>query len=471
MSREKTSPAPAAEEAEPIPTPKMDPPTNFARERPFSCTFSGCHLAFKTKAQLNRHKASDESGHEYCKYCDMDFEDDDAHHMHKMTSDKHICCGICSEDFKSEEGCNRHMAQVWFPTAAAPNVNDHWQMHTTAQNIKCRGCGKKFLKGAALVKHIEGSQCPVINKVDFETQRAMVAVNMHKMSNREQDEFGLLSFTTSTAGASSADGGVPVGVDSLLDNEDMADEVNMNMPSLGRVLSNGSVATTTASIAHSKAYEQSYPALSTASSGNGKGKGKGKENEKGNVANDQRSQHGTWAEQHFPDAPRTPAPADWQQVPSSDTGIISTIDASSGRRGHFRVADIKRDPMDGNYHCPFANCKYVSPFFIFSFSFLININPIHSVAPLPTIELLTAHLQSGKHKGVDHRCVGCLRLFATPSALTAHMESSSERCRVRETRQFANALSLVSGGYLGVNGRHADGSLKIDTPSAPVPQW
>lgn len=70
--------------------------------------------------------------------------------------------------------------------------------------------------------------------------------------------------------------------------------------------------------------------------------------------------------------------------------------------------------------------------------------------------------------GFENRCVGCLRLFKSPSALTAHMESTSARCSVRDSRQFGNALSLVSGGFLGVNGRHADGSVKIDAPEKPV---
>lgn len=67
--------------------------------------------------------------------------------------------------------------------------------------------------------------------------------------------------------------------------------------------------------------------------------------------------------------------------------------------------------------------------------------------------------------------MGCLRVFKSPSALTAHMESSSERCNVRESKQFGNALSLVSGGFLGVNGRHADGTVKIDTPARAPINW
>lgn len=75
---------------------------------------------------------------------------------------------------------------------------------------------------------------------------------------------------------------------------------------------------------------------------------------------------------------------------------------------------------------------------------------------------LKAHLTSGYHQGTDHRCLKCLKVFKTPVALIAHMESSSERCRMRDTQSFGNVLHVVSGGFLGVQGRHVDGSIKIE---------
>ncbi len=41
------------------------------------------------------------------------------------------------------------------------------------------------------------------------------------------------------------------------------------------------------------------------------------------------------------------------------------------------------------------------------------------------------------------------------------MESNSERCRIKETDHFGQMLSVVSGGFLGVSGRNADGTIKI----------
>lgn len=88
------------------------PLTNYASDRPFPCTFQGCKKIFKTKKDLVKHKMADEEGHDYCKICDLDFEDDDSLHRHKVASEKHICCPICSEDFKSDGGRDRHFTQV-----------------------------------------------------------------------------------------------------------------------------------------------------------------------------------------------------------------------------------------------------------------------------------------------------------------------------------------------------------------------
>lgn len=85
-------------------------PVNPARA--FPCTFADCEEAFPTESLLLKHKASPMSGHDYCKICKLDFEDDAAYHMHKMESEAHITCSICSEDFKSEGGLKRHGLQA-----------------------------------------------------------------------------------------------------------------------------------------------------------------------------------------------------------------------------------------------------------------------------------------------------------------------------------------------------------------------
>lgn len=89
---------------------KPDEPVN--PKRAFPCTFADCEEAFPTEALLLKHKASPMSGHDFCKLCKLDFEDDAAFHLHKMESEAHITCSICSEDFKSEGGLKRHGLQA-----------------------------------------------------------------------------------------------------------------------------------------------------------------------------------------------------------------------------------------------------------------------------------------------------------------------------------------------------------------------
>lgn len=80
--------------------------------RAFPCSFADCEEAFPTEYLLLKHKASPMSGHDHCKICKLDFEDDSAYHLHKMQSEAHITCPICSEDFKSEGGLKRHSFQA-----------------------------------------------------------------------------------------------------------------------------------------------------------------------------------------------------------------------------------------------------------------------------------------------------------------------------------------------------------------------
>ena len=49
------------------------------------------------------------------------------------------------------------------------------------------------------------------------------------------------------------------------------------------------------------------------------------------------------------------------------------------------------------------------------------------------------------------------------------MESSGERCRVKDTRQFGQILHVISGGFLGVSGRHEDGTVQIS--ATDLDEW
>lgn len=75
----------------------------------FPCTYKGCNRRFDNEKSRRIHK---EAEHDYCKVCDEDFDDDEALHLHKMQSEKHVICNICGIEFMSEPGRDRHAQQV-----------------------------------------------------------------------------------------------------------------------------------------------------------------------------------------------------------------------------------------------------------------------------------------------------------------------------------------------------------------------
>ena len=96
--------------------PKPTPPMNAGKlaksakhDSKAPCTYEDCTRGFTKETDMKRHKDED---HEWCRLCNVDCADDVALLEHKVQSDKHICCDICGEDFRSENGKERHMRQV-----------------------------------------------------------------------------------------------------------------------------------------------------------------------------------------------------------------------------------------------------------------------------------------------------------------------------------------------------------------------
>ena len=241
-------------------------------------------------------------------------------------------------------------------------------MHATQQNMKCRGCGKRFLKGAALLNHIEKNQCPVIHNQDLETQRAIVAISMEKISSMKSTTPTLSSFGDmgSSTGGSSVSGGVSVPA-SLIDITEDPEELSMNMPTLTRILSNSSSAVSTTTV-RDQNYENGFPALETPQSGPEAYKGSSKDfdaignhsnpNGKGSSSGQETpAENKSWAKAMFPNAAPTPAPEGWEPASGSDSGFIKTVSASDLQYNHFRIMDFKSHSLDGLYHCPFPKCE------------------------------------------------------------------------------------------------------------------
>lgn len=75
----------------------------------YPCTYQDCTQGFEHRKELKFHKIEK---HDYCRVCDLDCNDYDDFLYHKINSDKHICCRICGDDFRSESGRNFHEKQV-----------------------------------------------------------------------------------------------------------------------------------------------------------------------------------------------------------------------------------------------------------------------------------------------------------------------------------------------------------------------
>lgn len=77
-----------------------------------------------------------------------------------------------------------------------------------------------------------------------------------------------------------------------------------------------------------------------------------------------------------------------------------------------------------------------------------------------TIEAFNAHLTSNAHVGGRTVCPSCLSKFSSTMALVAHCESPSKRCNIRNSANYNQVLREITGGLIGAEGHHIDGSVR-----------
>lgn len=77
-----------------------------------------------------------------------------------------------------------------------------------------------------------------------------------------------------------------------------------------------------------------------------------------------------------------------------------------------------------------------------------------------TVEAFNAHLTSSAHVGGRTVCPSCLNKFTSTMALVAHCESPSKRCNIRNTANYNQVLREITGGLIGAEGHHIDGSVR-----------
>ncbi|KAL9032631.1 MAG: hypothetical protein Q9180_006391 [Flavoplaca navasiana] len=434
----------ASHQSESIQPPKPLPGTpagSASQTSNFPCPYTDCKRGFLKEADLRKHKMQD---HDYCKICDEDFEDDEAFHKHKIMSERHITCAVCSLDFRSESGRDRHY-----------NVT-----HAASHNVKCRACDTTFAKGAALVLHFEKNLCHPKDKHGisadrFEAQRAAMAMVLQtKNSDRAPQtestggSLGRLEsvdFGGSVAG-SSVHGGVPIEAseqpDFLTDHgrgtpseasdhterplsphESDAETDLLSFPDDPRDALNASNLAALDQGRMARTGLADWPALGSHKDALVKG-----------MSNVSVSAGGVG---EIPGSPGIYAPPSVQ--PSKSGYSVA---------GEMKGVELQPNAITGEWECPYYKCNYKG---------LLR-------------QDLEAHFddRNNGHRGFEHQCPSCLKRFKTASAIIAHLESPTVRCTIRNSRGYNNILHLVSGGHLNVSGRHNDGTYRLVVPKDPA---
>ncbi|KAI9816910.1 MAG: hypothetical protein M1827_001555 [Pycnora praestabilis] len=368
------------------------------------CTFTDCSASFDSADDLKRHKINTPE-HEYCKKCNEDFKDDEAFLLHKVKSPKHICCPICSDDFKSEGGRDRHS-------------------HMHDQDLKCVGCNERFTRAGGLMAHVETDRCQKIKKQDFEQRRAKKELLKVYLENPGEHNYFSANSIPRTLG------GVPLKQESLLDADDddgssmsskvlLPQVVNPKPPHAPREVTSPSLlsdATQWPKLDLEAFRDRDEDDLLT-----------GWNDMSINEVNDTSSARGGSQRSMaklFPNAPTTPASADWKK-PATTT----------------KEEDAKNFEENGFDENPFhpKSKRFKAKYFL---------NPIIRKYKCP-------------HPN-------CGQIFKSATALIQHCESPSNRCKINKTVNYDQAIDLFSGGILETKGRYADGTIKY---AATEPIW
>ncbi|PVH74631.1 hypothetical protein DL98DRAFT_658690 [Cadophora sp. DSE1049] len=107
----------------------------------------------------------------WCKICKLPFKTDGAFKIHKVNSDRHICCDVCGADFKSEEGKKRHRSAH----------------HAEEQDLTCNFCGLNYPRVGSLINHYEESQCKQVSKDVF--KQAIKDIMARETAKRKAHNF------------------------------------------------------------------------------------------------------------------------------------------------------------------------------------------------------------------------------------------------------------------------------------------
>ncbi|KAK2808018.1 hypothetical protein FQN50_005100 [Emmonsiellopsis sp. PD_5] len=364
----------------------------------------GCKDTFASEKLMKRHKL-DAIDHEYCRRCDMDFADEVEFLYHKIKSSKHIACPICGIEFKSQGGQDIHFRQF----------------HRADQQITCQFCNEKFSRAAAFVLHFENDQCALgLDKYkEIRVKKQATIAFMDRALSRNGNSFAMAA----PSALDSEDGGVGV---SLLDLIDDDEDVPMSKARSG-----------TDAITAKLSSMDIWPAL-------------GSKEDEATVA----------GELDLLDLEMSPKPK--QAAPVNTAGSVSGVSVPGSASASAWNDSVMLPPtkmvVPNNNDNDEQEKKQWDPEKFFN-SLLGEYNCVCNES-FQTQKEFESHLLSGVHSGGIFRCPGCLRLFKTNTALIAHCESASVRCKVSLNPRYAEIMDEISGGLLETSGVCEDGSIR-----------
>ncbi|KAF2470105.1 uncharacterized protein BDR25DRAFT_262767 [Lindgomyces ingoldianus] len=391
------------------------------------CTYQDCQASFDTEKEMKRHKKYSVE-HDYCQKCDEDFESYDELANHKAyRPDNHgKACRVCGEEFKSVSGLKRHIELA----------------HRVDQKLPCIGCGEEFYRASLLIEHLEFGHCSMISSSQFQGHIVhKFLITQLLKGGPEYDRF-LQKISKHNAAVDDEDsGGVSLG---LMDEEaeelhdvefqaikpdipaesiNLADKIPKPwplLPSQAKSVDADSGLLSPFSKLSVDGDDDSTAVASTA--------------DESYVSATSR-QFKVWGSGRssstlFPKA--KPTPTEWSiaehdQQLEEEHGINILATRFWDPTSTDYNAERFFEPITGAYRCPF---------------------PCEQAFDIPAD--LNKHIMDD-HRITTMRCPSCLKKYRSATALVAHCESRSSKCRVSQAEDFNVFLDRLTGGFLSVD--------------------
>ncbi|PCD41378.1 hypothetical protein AU210_003933 [Fusarium oxysporum f. sp. radicis-cucumerinum] len=274
------------------------------------------------------------------------------------------------------------------------------QDHPQEQSLYCTGCGKgPFVRVGGLVSHVE-KECLILNTNTIETMR------------EEKMEFSQALTALTKEPLKNNYGGY------------MPENANKGLPD--------ATWESTGSIPAPFTIEQSqFPSLGESSSTTLQPTKEKKEN--------------SWnkGKNLFPDAPAAQRPTQEQ---------LKQVTAPSARATFDLMSDL--DPKHPNFNVGRFYSEYTQKF---------NCRMGRCGKAFKTAKGFIAHLTSEVHSASKYRCPYCLNTFGSLASITQHVESNSNKCKIRDTEQYNSYMDQLLASMVNVKDRHADGTVRYET--------